>query len=225
MRLDESVTTAAGDATRDWWVVFPVKSLAAAKSRLSTGSANPGELALAFFRDALAAAVATSRVRGVVVATSDARVRATAESAGAVVIDDDGHPGINAAARWGAQHCGAGHAIAVIVSDLPCLTPLSLDAALRAAEVHATSFLADLDGTGTTMWCATAPHPVDPHFGIDSRRAHRDSGAVDLVADHPEAADALEPARCDVDTELALQRARDLGVGPATVAALATGGS
>ena len=222
MRLDEPVTTPAGDATRTWSVVFPVKALAAAKSRLSSGSPTPGELALAFFRDALAAAVATPRVGRVVVATSDPRVRATAESAGALVIDDVGHPGINAAARWGARHCGAGHGIAVIVSDLPCLTPRSLDAALSAAEQHATSFLADLDGTGTTMWCATASHAVDPRFGIDSRRAHLDSGAIDIVAEHPEAVADLERARCDVDTDRALQRARDLGVGPATVAALTT---
>lgn len=221
MRLDEPVTQAPGDATSDWSVVFPVKVLAAAKSRLSAGSSAPGELALAFFRDALAAAVATPRVRRVVVATSDERVRATAEAAGAVVIDDDGHPGINAAARWGARHCGDGHGIAVLVSDLPCLTPLALDVALGAAEMHATSFLADLDGTGTTMWCATVPDPVDPHFGSESRRAHLAAGAVDIVAEHPALLADLERARCDVDTDLALQRARDLGVGAATRSALA----
>ena len=221
MRLDEAVTPASADATREWSVVFPVKVLAAAKSRLSAGADAPGELAFAFFRDALAAAVATPRVSRVVVATSDDRVRATAEAAGAVVIDDGGHPGINAAAQWGARHCSAGHGIAVIVSDLPCLTPLSLDTALGAAEAHATSFLADLDGTGTTMWCATAPHAVDPHFGSESRRAHLASGAVDIVAEHPELLHGLERARCDVDTDLALQRARDLGVGAATRSALA----
>ena len=124
-------------------------------------------------------------------ATSDERVRATAEAAGALVVDDHGHPGINAAARWGARHCGAGRGIAVIVSDLPCLTPGSLETALAAAEPHATSFLADLDGTGTTMWCATASHAVDPHFGVDSRAAHLAAGDVDLVAVNP------RPARPD----------------------------
>lgn len=220
MRLDDPVTPASGDMTQSWSVVFPVKVLSAAKSRLAPGTPAPGELALAFFRDAIAAAVATPRVGRVVVATSDARVRASAESVGAVVVDDDGHPGINAAARWGAEHCGDTRGIAIIVSDLPCLTPLSLETALTAAEQHATSFLADLDGVGTTMWCATAPHAVDTHFGSDSRRAHLEAGAVDLVSEHPPLVDDLVCARCDVDTDDALYRARALGVGPATLAAL-----
>ena len=220
MRLDGGVTSPSGDAST-WSVIFPVKVLAAAKSRLATSAPAQGELALAFFRDALAAAVATPRVGRVVVATSDERVRANAESVGAVVIHDDGHPGINAAARWGAAHCGGSRGIAVIVSDLPCLTPLSLETALAAAEQHPTSFLADLDGTGTTMWCASAPQAVDPHFGQASRTAHLAAGAVDLVAVHADLLLALEPARCDVDTDQALQRARDLGVGPATRSALA----
>ena len=220
MGLDEAVAPPETDATSTWSVVFPVKVLAAAKSRLAAGTPAPGELALAFFLDALAAAVATPRVGQVVVATSDARVRASAESVGAVVIDDASHPGINAAARWAAAHCDDGRGVAVLVSDLPCLTPQSLETALRAAEGHATSFLADLDGTGTTLWCATAPHAVDPHFGIDSRQAHRRAGAVDLVAEHPAAVAELEPARRDVDTDSALQRARAVGVGPATAATL-----
>jgi 2-phospho-L-lactate guanylyltransferase len=220
MRLDGRVTTPAGETMHGWSVVFPVKVLSAAKSRLAAGTPDAGELALAFFCDALAAAVATPRVRQVVVATSDERVRTHAESVGAVVIDDDGHPGINAAARWGASHCDHGRGVAVMVSDLPCLTPLSLEAALAAAEQHATSFLADLDGTGTTMWCAITPNAVDPHFGHDSRSAHLASGAVDLVTVNAEALPDLERARCDVDTGPALQRARDLGVGPATLAAL-----
>lgn len=221
MRLDGPVTPGTGKTMHAWSVVFPVKALSAAKSRLAAGAPAPGELALAFFRDALAAAMATPRVDRVVVATSDERVRAHAESVGAVVIDDDGHPGINAAARWGAAHCGGSRGVAVIVSDLPCLTPMSLDTALAAAERHATSFVADLDGTGTTMWFATATHHVDPHFGRDSRMAHRAAGAVDLVAEHPALLTDLEPARCDVDTDPALQRARDLGVGAATRSALA----
>ena len=78
MGLDEAVAPPETDATSTWSVVFPVKVLAAAKSRLAAGTPAPGELALAFFLDALAAAVATPRVGQVVVATSDARVRASA---------------------------------------------------------------------------------------------------------------------------------------------------
>lgn len=223
MRLDDTVIPSDGDATQAWSVVFPVKVLSAAKTRLATGAASPGELALAFFRDALTAALATPRVEQVVVATSDEVVRATAEAAGALVVDDHGHPGINAAARWGARHSSGGPGIAVIVSDLPCLTPGSLETALAAAEPYGTSFLADLDGTGTTMWFATAPNPVDPRFGARSRAAHLAAGDADLVALNPGLLDRLLPARCDVDTDHALERARALGVGSATLAALDVG--
>ncbi len=82
MRLDEAVIPAALETTAAWSVVFPVKVLAAAKSRLASGTPAPGELALAFFLDAIAAAVATPRVARVVVATGDERVRTHAESVG-----------------------------------------------------------------------------------------------------------------------------------------------
>jgi 2-phospho-L-lactate/phosphoenolpyruvate guanylyltransferase len=229
MGLDESVTPPSVDvrATGGWAVILPVKGLSAAKSRMAAGPREPGELALAFFRDALTAALATPRVAQVIVATSDDRVRAAAESAGAVVIDDAGHAGINAAARWAAAHWAAApdaptSHVAVMVSDLPCLTPDALDAALGLAEGHPASFVTDLDGVGTTLWCATEGHAVDPHFGPGSRAAHLAAGAVDLVAAHPSAGTRLEPLRCDVDTEAALQHARGLRPGAATLAALAT---
>jgi 2-phospho-L-lactate guanylyltransferase len=230
MGLDEPVTPSSAEphsTAGGWTVILPVKGLTTAKSRLAAGSLAPGELALAFLRDAMSAALATPRVATVVVATSDDRVRATAESAGAVVIDDAGHPGINAAAQWAAAQWAAMSArpasrIAVMVSDLPCLTPEALDEALGLAEQHPTSFVPDLDGTGTTLWCATAGNAVDPHFGPQSRSAHLAAGAVDLVSAHPSAGARLEPARCDVDTEAALAHARGLRPGPATQAVLST---
>jgi 2-phospho-L-lactate guanylyltransferase len=223
MGLDESVTRPTSDpaAADTWVVVLPVKVLSGAKTRLGAGTPAHGELAYAFFLDALAAASATPRVVRVVVATRDERVRTAALSAGALVVSDEDHPGINAAARHAARMHRDGRAVAVLVSDMPCITAAALDAALALAEGHPTSFLADLDGTGTTLWCATPPHPVAPRFGVDSRTAHRADGAVDLVEEHPDALAALIPARRDVDTDDALSRARDLGVGPATLAVLA----
>lgn len=232
MGLDEPVTPPTEDphhAAGGWAVILPVKGLTAAKSRLAAGAQPAGELALAFFLDAMSAALATPRVERVIVATGDDRVRASAEAAGALVIDDAGHPGINAAARWAAE-CWAGTSnstagnMAVMVSDLPCLTPEALDAALELAEAHPTSFVADLDGTGTTLWCSTSGHAVDPHFGVQSRSAHVAAGAVDLVTAHPSACARLEPARCDVDTEAALARAQGLRPGPASLAVLSASG-
>lgn len=203
-----------------WTVVIPVKALPHAKTRLAADVATPADLAIAFLRDTLAAVRATPSVERTVVVTTDPVVSALAEQAGAIAVDDSAHPGINPAAQHGAKHRAPGSAIAVIVSDLPCLTPDALTAVLDAAAGHPSAFLADLDGTGTTMWLAAPEAPVDPRFGVRSRTAHADAGAVDLVAANPALADALVPARLDIDTVAALDRAVEVGVGDATAEAL-----
>jgi 2-phospho-L-lactate guanylyltransferase len=199
-----------------WSVVMPVKVLASAKSRLSVASP---ELALAFFIDTASAARDSSRVAQVVVVTDDDTVRAAALAIGCDVVGDPPSPGINAAARVG-MAAGRGGRVAVIVSDLPTLTPSTLDAVLASAERYPECFLADLDGTGTTMWMAAAGGETAPMFGDASRATHRAVGAVDLVDRHPEQAATWMAARRDIDTEEALHAARLLGVGPATTLAL-----
>ena len=69
-------------------------------------------------------------------------------------------------------------------------------------------FVADAEGVGTTLLAAAPGTPLQPRFGADSARAHRDSGAVALPA----------PAalRRDVDTPADLREALRLGVGPRT---------
>lgn len=215
MRLDESVTSAPG-----WTVVIPVKVLDAAKSRLAGLPVTSGDLALAFFEDTLAAVSAARRPVEVIVATADDRVRVRAHAAGAAVVDDAQHPGIAAAAAWAAEHRRSSGGVAVIVSDLPALSPDALDAALALAEGHRTSFLADTEGIGTTMWFANPGQAIRPRFGPDSRAAHVAAGDADLVDLHPESADRLARARCDVDTRPALDRAQILGLGRATAEVL-----
>lgn len=203
-----------------WTVVIPVKALPTAKSRLAGDVEAPGDLALAFLRDTLAAVVATPDVQLVVVVTSDTQVAAVARELSAEVVDDTGHPGINPAARHGAATAPAGSAIAVVVSDLPCLTPHALTTALGAAARYPRAFLADLDDTGTTMWFCGPGEPVESRFGAGSRAAHVAAGDVDIVRAHPESATALIPARLDIDTAAALDRAVVEGLGPATAALL-----
>lgn len=205
-----------------WTVVIPVKALPHAKTRLAEDVATPADLAVAFLRDTLAAVQATAAVERTIIVTADPVIAALADRAGAIVVDDSAHPGINPAARHGAGHRSPDSAIAILVSDLPCLTPAALTVALDAASGHPHAFLADLDGTGTTMWFADAAAPVEPRFGLNSRAAHTDAGDVDLVHVHPTLADALLPARLDIDTLAALERAVTVGVGPATAEALAT---
>ncbi len=212
MRLDGWVT-----ADADWTVVIPVKTLAEAKSRMDPAARESGELAMAFFLDTLDATRACTAVTEILVATSDARVADAAVSAGCTVVSDAGHPGINAAAQHAAaQRIGTG-GLAVIVSDLPCLTASALSAVIAAAGSHPTSFLADADGEGTTIWLARQGESVEPRFGVRSRAAHASTGATDLVHADPDLVDSFAPARRDVDTREALELARPLGLGQHTL--------
>ncbi len=199
-----------------------MKSLSVAKSRLGQGTGSSLEsLALAFFQDTAAAVRSCPSVGSVVVVTCDERVAFWAGRLGCRVVDDSAHPGINSAAQWGAGFAPAGSAIAVLVSDLPCLTAADLAAVLALGREHDLSFLADAAGTGTTMWLAAAGQRVDPRFGPLSRAAHRAAGHADLVEEAGMDPGLLARARRDVDTEDDLRAATTLRLGAATGAALA----
>lgn len=206
-----------------WTAILPVKGLDSAKSRLASTWPHPDALALAFVEDAISALSSAAGVARIVVATSDPRVTAVARGAGCAIADDAGHEGINAAVREAARGCPDADRFLVLVSDLPALDAAAVDAVLARASDHLTSFLPDADGTGTTMWCTTDPGMLDTAFGADSAQAHARAGAVNLVdVSGPGQAELLARARRDVDTNEDLDRARHLGVGPATSALLAT---
>ena len=199
---------------------MPVKHFHAAKSRLRTAEVPSDRLARAFLEDLLAVLTASDAIEEILVATHDEDVAAVAEAAGATPVDDRGHPGINAAAAHAASVRPPGTGVVVFVSDLPCLTRAAVAQALDLATGHRTSFVADADGTGTSVWLSPDGAGLPTHFGVDSRRAHRAAGAVDLVQAHPDAALSLLPARLDVDTAVALERALEQGVGPRSAALL-----
>jgi 2-phospho-L-lactate/phosphoenolpyruvate guanylyltransferase len=190
--LDGEVTS------RRWTVIVPVKSLASAKSRMAEEYSAPADLARAFLEDVLAAIADTAEVEQILIASRDPSVTHIARRHGAQIIDDSGHEGINAAVTWAAGFAPAGTRIAVVVSDLPRLTSDSLSAALNAAQEHEVAFLADAEGTGTTMWMAGSLSAFPPHFGANSRAAHTAMGAVDLALIDPDP--RVEPARRDADT-------------------------
>lgn len=213
MGLDGAVA-----ATPGWTVIVPIKELAGAKSRL--GLPQAPDLMYAFAVDTLTAVSATDAVTEILVASRDPRVMDLARSLGVRVVDDRDQVGINAAATHAAQQRVGRGGIAVMVADLPALTPAAMTLALRLAAAHPTAVLPDADGDGTTMWFASATSPVRPRFGPASRAAHVADGAVDLVDAHPQHREGLWPARCDVDTAAGLERATGVGVGSATLALL-----
>ncbi len=199
-----------------WTVVLPVKSLGIAKSRLAAGEVGPS-IARAFLLDTLAAVGACPTVSRVVIATHDEEVAGIGRDHGCEVFDDTASPGINAAAATAAL--GMRPPVAVLVSDLPCLTPDALSAVLDVAIDYDESFLADAAGTGTTMWLTTDSVGVRSHFGTESAQAHRAAGAIDLVHAFG-AKSAIAAARRDVDTDADLRDALALGVGRHTRTAI-----
>ena len=201
-----------------WVLVIPVKRLAVAKSRLAEfAGGQRADLALAFAADTLAAALSSPEVLGIAVVTDDEAVAAMARAQGCLAVPDEPDAGLNQALAHGAavaQDHWHGSAVAALSGDLPALRPAELTAALRAAGVAASAFVADADGHGTTLLTAATPAAFAPRFGSGSAAAHRRGGAVELTGlDVPS-------LRRDVDTPADLLVAQALGLGPRTRAVL-----
>ncbi|GAB3605762.1 hypothetical protein GCM10027413_11710 [Conyzicola nivalis] len=203
------------EPTREWIVVVPVKGTAEAKSRFGEVP-DRGALALAIALDTTTAALAAESVVGVIVVTSGA-VATAFDDLDALVVVEDAPAGLPAAIASGielAAELGApGRGIAVLLGDLPALTPGELDAALGLAAAHERATVADADGTGTVLVTAADGATHATAFGPGSSAAHVAAGYVplDLPAD--------SGLRNDVDT---LEQLTALGprLGSRTTAAL-----
>lgn len=210
----------AGPAAADIGLIIAVKHLSAAKTRLAPIFSAPLRQAvvLAMLVDTITAASSLGGVAHVTVVTPDEDAAVTAAELGARVLADPtppGHPDpLNNALLLGAASVAASvSAIVVLHGDLPALQPRELDEAIAAARTRGRSFVADRHQLGTTALFAFHT-PLDPRFGRDSCRRHRQSGAVELTGAWPS-------LRCDIDTPEDLAVAQHLGVGAATRLALA----
>ncbi len=225
-----------------WSIVIPVKRLSMAKTRLAAALAQGtpddlltnrppstdqspaasrlpanGRIALAMASDTVRAALTSPSVTEVFVVTDDRLAAETLSALGARVVPDAPDDGLNAALRYGAALAAVqlpDAAVAAVSADLAALRPLELTDALDRAAEHARAFVADVQGTGTTLLSALPQHDLEPRFGIGSARVHRRGGAYPL--------DGLWPSlRRDLDTPADLAVAACLGLGPDTAAALA----
>ncbi|QIK77010.1 2-phospho-L-lactate guanylyltransferase [Nocardioides piscis] len=188
-------------------VIVPVKPPARGKSRLDgLPTDQRRDLAAAFARDTVAAAMRTPQVEAVLAVTDDFRFAAALRADGCVVIPDGVTEDLNAtllqagaeaARRWPTSMPVA------LCADLPCLTSQDLASAL--AEVDGPSFVRDAAGAGTTTY--VAPHAqFEPAFGLDSAAHHLARGAVEVGS-------AATTLRLDVDDRADLAEALALGVG------------
>jgi 2-phospho-L-lactate guanylyltransferase len=206
----------AVDTPLTWSVVIPVKVLAIAKSRLAgLVDADRRALALAMAADTVAAAVACPVVGAVVVVSDDPTVAAEVAPLGAVAVADTPGAGLNRALAAGAEHAAErwpGHGLAALLADLPALSAGELTTALTAAAAMAQAFVADVAGSGTTLYTAQPPSPFRPRFGPRSRTLHQEAGAIEL---NPPGIAGL---RQDVDTLADLRAAATIRLGRRTAA-------
>jgi 2-phospho-L-lactate/phosphoenolpyruvate guanylyltransferase len=203
-------------AVHSWSVVVPAKRLDVAKTRLrplTAGRDDAGaahrELVLALLADTVAAAIACPAVGTVVVVTDEPAAADVVRGLGARTVPDEPDRGLNPALEHGARSA-PGSAVAALSSDLPSLRPGELAAALEAASGPARGFVADAQGTGTTLLTAVGTD-LRPAFGPGSAEAHLAGGAVALTGPWPGLVR-------DVDTEADLRAALLLGAGPRTTA-------
>jgi 2-phospho-L-lactate guanylyltransferase len=198
-----------------WTVLIPAKSLPEAKSRLADSIEDPaahGRLVLAIRADTISAAKRAPNVARVLAVVD----RDGADVPGADVVLVQSEPGLNPALREAAAYAALSwpdDGVAALVGDLPALVPADLADALSLAALSPRAFVADADSTGTTLLTSVPGVALEPAFG--QRSATR----------HVKIATALVGApglRQDVDTEMDLTRAIELGVGPETLAATAS---
>ena len=195
-----------------WTVVIPVKSPAAGKSRLIPGVTDTARasLARAFALDTIAAALAARSVARVIVVGDDPDLADGAEFLAEPGADGGGgERGLLPAIRHGIAQARAEApgAVAVLLGDLPALTPDELDAALDAAAGHPLAFVRDADGTGTTLATGAAGVAIDPRFGPGSAARHAAAGFVELEAS------GTPGLTRDVDTVDGLETVLHHGVG------------
>lgn len=195
-------------------VVVPVKPPAVAKSRLGgLGDDVRRALAAAFATDTVAAALACAEVAAVVVVTDDHVLARELADRGALVIPDGAADDLNTSLVQAAAELlrrRPGLHLAALCADLPALRPEDLARVLARAPRDGMGFVADADGTGTTLVTAPDLATFRPCFGAQSRVEHLDAGASEIDVS------GVESVRRDVDTPDDLSAVLQLGIGPRT---------
>lgn len=202
------------DATMHWHLVVPLKPVLDAKSRLATQPRIKHELVRAFARDVVEACLTGAPDEDVVV-VCDATW--TGELPPGVRIVPDQGPDLNGALSAAAATFPRDDVVAVILGDLPCVTPEDIRRLLlvagRELAGHESVVVPDADGTGTAVLISRAG-VLRPAFGPGSRQAHRFPGSTELTGPR------WRRIRRDVDELDDIARALALGVGAHTGRAL-----
>ncbi len=192
-------------------VLVPVKPPAVGKSRLAElGDHERRELATAFALDTVEACRAATLVSEVLGVTDDVGFASELKAIGCATIPDGTSDDLNGTLRLAAAEARRRWPDLVpvaVLGDLPALRPAELDEVLFSIVAGDAVYVADAEGTGTTLYTA-AYDAFRPRFGAGSAAAHA------VGARHIEV--AVPSLRRDVDDLADLRAAWHLGVGPRT---------
>jgi 2-phospho-L-lactate guanylyltransferase len=195
-----------------WTAIIPIRSFSEGKTRLHVTSVDTAALIEAFAEDVMAACTDCPEIARTFVVSPDRSVLTAAQAHGCTPVLEASACGINDAITAARQDVDG--PIIAILGDTPCISPATVRMVIQQAREHATSFVPDASGVGSTMWCSSAGLAQHSYFGHHSRAEHRAHGAVELGVGHSDREWAR--ARRDVDTDVDLWDAVRLGVGPAT---------
>lgn len=165
----------------DWAVVIPVKDFDEAKTRM-TGLSSAD-------RRAMALALARSTIDRVCIAVGARQCFVVAPAAVHPLLQHhdprfvcDVGKGLNAALAAGrdAALSEGWLSVALMVADLPLLTPAEVRTALCRVPAQGPALVRDTSGRGTTMLAARDARDLVPAFGGESARRHLSMWAYDL---------------------------------------------
>ena len=222
------VTIGAVSDENRWVIVVPVKVASAGKTRLAGAFDSRARTALvrAMALDTVDAAAAAARVARVLVVTADPVIVEAAGPAFGVVAEptpneptpDAAQPApLNRAIEAGiagARRLVPRASVAVLLGDVPALRPADLDVALGLADDVPRGFVADADGSGTTLLTGSRGADLSPRFGVGSAAAHAACGHAPLDVS------SSSTLRRDVDVPADLEAVAALGLGGRTVSLL-----
>lgn len=198
--------------------LVPVRSLSGAKSRLGEplDAEERADLVMALLRHTVEAALAATRLAGVVVVSMDADLLARARAMGAASLlqEMDGlNEGlIEARAAAGAEAT----AVMVLPADLPGVAASAIDQLAEAAELalsgapekQIVALVPDRHGAGTNALLVAPPDAIPFCFGEGSRAAH----AAAAAAAGATYVELDGPLTFDLDTPADLLEADALGL-------------
>jgi len=154
--------------------ILPIKSLGAAKQRLSTmlGSGSRQALAQAMFSDVLASLRHVEGLDEIVVVTANDVAESAARGNGVRLLHDPDEAGQSAAATIGIRHAVAkgSERVLLVPGDTPLLDPGEVGAMLARSD--RIMIVPDRHGTGTNCLLLAPPQVIEPSFGPGSLARH-----------------------------------------------------